>query len=71
MHLVSTKNQEVLIPLADCKASFTIGESIWTESSYKFEIQTIVDLVEKANFCSCGQWVDQEARFALTLFSAS
>ena len=71
MHLVSTKNQEVLIPLADCKASFTIGESIWTESSYKFETQAIVDLVEKVNFCSCEQWVDQEARFALTLFSAS
>ena len=71
MHLVSTKNQEVFIPLADCKASFTVGESIWTESSYKFEIQTIVDLVEKASFSSCEQWVDQEASFSLTLFSAS
>lgn len=70
MHLVSTKNQEVLIPLADCKAGFIVGESIWTESSYKFETQTIVDLVEKANFSSCEQWVDQEACFALTLFSA-
>jgi L-histidine N-alpha-methyltransferase len=71
MHLVSTENQEVLIPLADCNTSFTVGESIWTESSHKFEIETIVDLVEKANFCSCEQWIDQEARFALTLFTAA
>ena len=36
MHLVSTRRQVIEIPRARCRVTFERGESIWTESSYKF-----------------------------------
>ncbi len=71
MHLVSTRAQEVSIPLADCRPRFAAGEYIWTESSYKFEPEAVVELVETAEFCCREQWVEPESRFALTLFEAA
>jgi uncharacterized SAM-dependent methyltransferase len=37
MHLVSTRDQNVRIPGARCTVSLRQNESIWTESSYKYE----------------------------------
>lgn len=70
MHLVSTTAQRVRIPRADVSVDFAEGEGIWTESSYKYELAQIVDLVTGAGFESHAQWVDPDARFALTLFLA-
>lgn len=68
MHLVSVRPQTVTIPRADVTVRFEDGESIWTESSYKYEAHEILELATSAGFQSHGQWVDPEARFALTLF---
>ena len=68
MHLVSVRPQIVKIPGADVIVRFDDGESIWTESSYKYEADEIVELATEAGFQSHGQWIDPEARFALTLF---
>ena len=46
------------------------GESIWTESSYKYQPEEIVALLATAGFTSVTQWVDEEDRFALTLAEA-
>ena len=70
MHLVSTERQTVRIAAAGIIASFTPGESIWTESSYKYETRQIVELGLQAGFRAEDQWVDPAARFALTLFTA-
>ena len=70
MHLVSVRPQTVSIPLSGVEVDFEDGESIWTESSYKYEPQEVVELVSSAGFVSHAQWVDPEARFALTVFIA-
>jgi L-histidine Nalpha-methyltransferase len=46
------------------------GEIIWTESSYKFRPEGIRQLVEREGFVQRNQWIDDPARFALTLFQA-
>ncbi|HEX9148388.1 MAG TPA: L-histidine N(alpha)-methyltransferase [Thermoanaerobaculia bacterium] len=70
MHLVSMTAQLVRIPRANVSVDFAKGEFIWTESSYKYEAAGIIDLVTGAGFRSHSQWVDPDARFALTLFMA-
>jgi dimethylhistidine N-methyltransferase len=68
MHLVSVRPQTLSIPRAGVDVRFHDGESIWTESSYKYEPAEILELVSEAGFRIHAQWVDPDARFALTLF---
>jgi dimethylhistidine N-methyltransferase len=68
MHLVSVRPQTVSIRRAGVDVEFDDGESIWTESSYKYEPAEIMELVSEAGFRSHAQWVEPDARFALTLF---
>ena len=58
--------------MADAELGFRLeeGETIWTESSYKYEPAGIRQLVEPAGFVQRKQWIDEAARFALTLFEA-
>ncbi|HEY7113280.1 MAG TPA: L-histidine N(alpha)-methyltransferase [Thermoanaerobaculia bacterium] len=70
MHLVSRCDQEVAIPRADLALSLDAGEAIWTESSYKYEPAEILRLGAGAGFRPAGQWIEPDARFALTLFAA-
>ena len=48
--------------------AFERGESIWTESSYKFQPRGLVQLGARAGLAMVEQWVDGSAGFALTLF---
>ena len=50
--------------------SFSRGERIWTESSYKYSADQIVRMGAEAGFATRDQWIDADARFALTLFTA-
>src|SRR5262249_19935941 len=68
MHLVSRRDQRVRIPRAGCEAAFEAGEIIWTESSYKYDAGEIVGVVEQHGFRCHEQWIEAEARFALSLF---
>jgi dimethylhistidine N-methyltransferase len=68
MHLVSRRRQTVRIPRAECEVRFAEGETIWTESSYKYDVGEIVRLVEERGFSCHEQWIEAEARFAITLF---
>jgi dimethylhistidine N-methyltransferase len=70
MHLVSTRAQSVVIRAARLTLRFKKGESIWTESSYKYDPQTIVRQLQAAGFGLQEQWVDRTAGFALTLVTA-
>ena len=70
MHLVSLATQEVLVAEAELRVRLREGETIWTESSYKYEPAGIRQLVEPAGFVQRNQWIDERARFALTLFEA-
>ena len=70
MHLVSRRPQRVPIEAADLTVSFAAGEHIWTESSYKYDADQVVEMCADAGFELRRQWVDYDARFALTLFGA-
>jgi dimethylhistidine N-methyltransferase len=70
MHLVAGSRQRVRIPGASLEVTFQQGETIWTESSYKYEPKGIVRLLERAGFRRLEQWIDRDDGFALTLVEA-
>jgi L-histidine Nalpha-methyltransferase len=47
---------------------FAGAEHIWTESSYKYEPDQIERMGEEAGFVLRAQWIEESARFALSLF---
>jgi L-histidine Nalpha-methyltransferase len=65
MHLVSTRRQRVRVRSCDLDITFEAGEPIWTESSYKYRVEELEPMLERAGFQMAGQWV--EDGFALTL----
>jgi L-histidine Nalpha-methyltransferase len=69
MHLVSLSAQLVRVAAADVDILFEPDEAIWTESSYKFEPANVLQMGRSAGFGEGRQWVDGQARFALTRFS--
>lgn len=71
MHLVSRREQVVTIPAADCTVRLASGESIWTESSYKYTPEQILSLGQATGFSPLEQWIDSDAGFALTLLGAA
>jgi L-histidine N-alpha-methyltransferase len=70
MHLVSRCRQSVSIPGAGCDVTFGAGETIWTESSYKYTIEEISQLGEGCGFRVEAQWVNDEWPFAESLLIA-
>jgi len=68
MHLVSTRRQRVRIPAIHLVITFEPGETIWTESSYKYQAGEVATLLMRAGFRVTGQWA--EDGFALTLAEA-
>jgi dimethylhistidine N-methyltransferase len=69
MHLVSRTRQRVQVRLSGIDITFDAGESIWTESSYKYRLDGLAPLLDRAGFRVAGQW--QDRGFALTLAEAS
>jgi L-histidine Nalpha-methyltransferase len=70
MHLVSLGTQDVDVRGAELHLRLQEGETIWTESSYKYEPADIRHAVEPSGFVQRHQWIDGRARFGLTLFEA-
>jgi dimethylhistidine N-methyltransferase len=70
MHLVSARRQTVRVEAAGLEVTLEAGESIWTESSYKYEPATVTALAERSGFARVAQWIDGEDRFALTFCEA-
>ena len=71
MHLVSRRRQRVRIPAARLEFELADGESIWTESSYKYRAEDIVCRLERTGFRLMEQWIDEEDAFALTMVEAA
>ena len=69
-YLVSRLDQEVCVRDAGCCIRLTAGEAIWTESSHKYEANGIVAMGIRAGFALRQQWIEPDARFALTLLEA-
>ena len=68
MRLVSLRRQTVAIGAAEYEVTFEAGEEILTESSHKYEVDQIIAEGRATGFGPAEQWVDKEARFALTRF---
>jgi L-histidine N-alpha-methyltransferase len=69
MHLVSVRPQNVHVPEARLDITFEEGETIWTESSYKYRRADVEPLLARAGFAVLDQWAADG--FALTLASAT
>lgn len=70
MHLISRRAQRVEIAAAQLGFEMREDESIWTESSYKFEPVEIAALLERCRFRVAAQWIDTPDLFALTYAEA-
>ena len=70
MHLVARTDQTIHIPGAHVDEHLQAGETIWTESSYKYVPEQIDDLLESCGFTPAAQWIDRDDGFALTMAEA-
>jgi len=68
MHLRSEGSQSVQVPGMPGPIEFREGETIWTESSHKFDLAEICNAGMRSGFHCVARWVDQEWPFAETLF---
>jgi len=71
MHLVSRKAARVMIPAAHFELEIEAGETIWTESSYKYEADALDRMLRRSGFDPIGQWIDERDRFVLVLAEVS
>lgn len=70
MHLVSRKKQRVLLSALHAWVEFEAGETIWTESSYKFTTEELDEAAITSGFQVLHTWKDAEWPFAETLWQA-
>jgi len=68
MHLRSRLNQTAFIAEADLSVTFHAGETIWTESSHKFQLPELNAMAEQAGFRVEYQWIDRDWPFAENLW---
>lgn len=70
MHLRSSCWQRVTIRKAAYRFFLREGETIWTESSHKYNTTEVIDMGRRTGFRCAGQWRDSTWPFAQTLFFA-
>ena len=70
MHLESRKEQTVAIRSLGIEVPFEEGETIHTESSYKFDLAQIAALAAATGFEVKRTWTDSGGRFASSLLVA-
>jgi dimethylhistidine N-methyltransferase len=70
MHLESLRDQTVRVRALDLTLTLARGETIWTESSHKFDLAGIRALASRTGFLCGAQWLDDEWPFAQSLLSA-
>jgi L-histidine Nalpha-methyltransferase len=65
MHLVSSTAQPVEIPKAGLSCHLGAGEMIWTESSYKYEVDGFDAALRRVGFAPARHWIDRAGQFLL------
>jgi L-histidine Nalpha-methyltransferase len=70
MHLRSKAWQRVTINAAGFRFYMREGETIWTESSHKYNPAEVVKMGERTGYRCASQWFDAEWPFAQNLFFA-
>jgi len=69
MHLRSRLDQTAFIAEADLTVTFRAGETIWTESSHKFQPPELNAMAEQAGFRVEDRWIDPDWPFAENLWT--
>ena len=67
MHLRSACDQVVSVPAADLTVRIQKGETLWTESSHKYDLREVERIAHRAGFRCEAQWVDNLWPFAQSL----
>jgi dimethylhistidine N-methyltransferase len=70
MHLRARSPQRVFLSRLNLALRVEAGETIWTESSHKFEVAELTDMAGLAGFSTTSVWTDAEWPFAELLFRA-
>jgi dimethylhistidine N-methyltransferase len=70
-HLVSRRSQRVRIDDLDLEIDFEAGETVHTESSYKYSQPEIEELAEQSGMRRESCWLDDEGLYTLNLFAPS
>jgi L-histidine N-alpha-methyltransferase len=67
MHLVSRRRQRVDVPASGVSIELAEGETIWTESSYKYSVEQFTALLSSGGFTVPRHFVDDEGQFLLLI----
>ena len=70
MHLRSLAWQRITIRKAGFRFYMRDGETIWTESSHKYNRDEVIQMGERTGYRCEAQWIDSEWPFAQNLFFA-
>jgi uncharacterized SAM-dependent methyltransferase len=70
MYLDSLEDQQVAIDQLKMKITFTAGEAIHTENSYKYSAPEIDALAANAGMRVRQQWLDSARRFSVNLLAS-
>src|SRR5580692_4509773 len=70
MHLVSKAWQRITIREAGFRFYLREGETLWTESSHKYNPDEVIQMGSRTGFRCVQQWCDAEWPFAQNLFFA-
>ena len=70
MHLVSLAEQSVTLRKLGLTVGFREGETIWTESCHKYNLEEVFQMAARAGYHCRAQWVDSEWPFAQSLYVA-
>lgn len=70
MHLRSMVDQTAFVVEADFTVRFRAGETIWTESSHKFQTDELCEMAGRTGYRIHEQWVDREWPFVESLWIA-
>jgi dimethylhistidine N-methyltransferase len=63
MHLESQADQKVMV--CDRRIAFAAGETIHTESSYKYTVESFQALAAEAGWAPAAVWTDPDGRFSV------
>ncbi|MDX6695837.1 MAG: hypothetical protein QOF02_3440 [Blastocatellia bacterium] len=68
VYIESLREQRVRLRKLDIEASFTTGERIHTENSYKYDLDGLSALASATGFKRARTWLDEREQFSSNLF---
>jgi dimethylhistidine N-methyltransferase len=70
MYLESSRAQTVRLAALDLAVTFSEGERVHTENSYKYDLAELLNLATETGFRSTNTWLDDAERFSSNLLVA-